>query len=167
MEVRHLMSGERKDRRERYPFDIFEEVKAIEKLMNEIMRQAYEKNKRIKPHVYVFSIRTDPGLRAKSRGLPNMDRCRYGSRVKEQREALVDVFDKKDEVVVVAELPNVKREDIELHRTGDFLTISVNKPQQRNFKTVELPAKVSVEEAEINYKNGVLEVILPKIEKGP
>jgi hypothetical protein len=68
VEVRHLMSGEWKDRRERRPFDIFEEFKEIEKIMNEIMRQAYEKNKRIRPRVYVFSIRTDPSLRANSKG---------------------------------------------------------------------------------------------------
>lgn len=149
------MSGKWKDRRERRPFDIFEEFKEIEKIMNEIMRQAYEKNKRIRPRVYVFSIKTDPSLRANSRGWANVDRRRYGNRVKEQREALVDVFDKKDEVVVVTELPNVKREDIELHRAGDFLTVSVNKPQQKNLKTIELPAEVNVEEAKINYKNGV------------
>jgi HSP20 family molecular chaperone IbpA len=68
-------------------------------------------------------------------------------------------------VEIVAELPNVKREDIELHRAGDFLTVSVNKPQQRNFKTVELPAEINVDEAKINCKNGVLEVTLPKIKK--
>jgi HSP20 family molecular chaperone IbpA len=165
MEVRHQVNGEWKDRRERRPFDIFEEFKEIEKIMNEIMQQAYKKNKRIRPHVYVFSIRTDPSLRAKSRGRANMDRRRYDSRVREQKEALVDVFDKKDEVVVVAELPNVKRKDIELHREGDLLTVSVNKPQRKNLKTIKLPAEVNIKEAEINYKNGVLEVTLPKIEK--
>jgi HSP20 family molecular chaperone IbpA len=165
MEVRHPVSGEWKDRRRRSPFDMFEEFKEIEKIMNEIMQQAYTKNKRIRPRVYVFSIRTDPSLRVKSRGWANVDRRRYDNRVREQREALVDVFDKKDEVVVVAELPNVKREDIELHRAGEFLTVSVNKPQRKNFKTIELPAEVNVEDAEINCKNGVLEVTLPKIEK--
>jgi HSP20 family protein len=159
------MGDKWKDRIGRRPFDIFEEFKEIERIMNEIMRQAYEKNKRIRPRVYVFSIRTDPSLRAKYRGWANVDRRRYSNRVKEHREALVDVFDKKDEVVVVAELPNVKRDDIELHRAGDFLTVSVNKPQKRNFKTIELPAEVNVEEAKINYKNGVLAVILPKMEK--
>jgi HSP20 family molecular chaperone IbpA len=41
----------------------------------------------------------------------------------------------------------------------------VNKPQRKNVKTIELPAEVNVEEAKINCKNGVLEVILPKMEK--
>jgi HSP20 family molecular chaperone IbpA len=165
MKVRHLMGDEWGERGERTPFDVFEEFKEIEKIMNEIMRQAYEKNKRIRPHVYVFTMRTDDSSRAKNRGRTKGSEQRYPSGVKEQREALVDVFDKKDEVLVVAELPNVKREDIELHRAGDFLTVSVNKPQQRNFKTIELPAEVNIEEAKINYKNGVLEVTLPKIEK--
>jgi HSP20 family molecular chaperone IbpA len=165
LEVRHPVSGEGKNRRERRPFDIFEEFKEIEKIMNEIMQQAYKKNKHIRPRVYVFSFRADPSLRAKSRRCANVDRRRYNSRVREQREALVDVFDKKDEVLVVTELPNVKREDIELHRAGDFLTVSVNKPQLKNVKTIKLPTQVNIKEAEINYKNGVLEVTLPKTEK--
>jgi hypothetical protein len=94
MEVRHLLGDKWNDRGGRRPFDIFEEFKEIEKIMNEIMRQEYKKNKRIRPRVYVFSVRTDPSLRANSRGWANVDRRRYGSRVKEQREALVDVFDK-------------------------------------------------------------------------
>jgi HSP20 family protein len=159
------MSDKWKDRRGRRSFDIFEEFKEIEKIVNEIMQQAYEKNKRFRPRVYVFSIRTEPKLRAKYRGRGNVDVRRYGGEVKGQRESLVDVFDKEDEVVVVAELPNVKQEDIELHRAGDFLTVSLNKPQRKNFKTIELPAEVNVEEARINYKNGVLRVSLPKMEK--
>ena len=163
--VRHLMSDKWEGRRGRRSFDIFEEFKEIEKIMNEIMQQAYEKNKRFRPRVYVFSIRTDPRLRAKYRGRANVDGLRYGGEVKGQRESLVDVFDKEDEVVVVAELPNAKREDIELHRAGDFLTVSVNKPQRKNFKTIELPDEVNIKEAKINYKNGVLEIILPKWKK--
>jgi HSP20 family protein len=159
------MNGKWNHKRKRRPFDTLEELKELEKIMNEIMHQAYKNNERIRPRVYIFSIKTDPSSRVKSTGWANVDRQRYDNRVREQREALVDVFDEKDKVVVVAELRNVKREDIELHKSGYFLTISVNEPQQRNFKTVELPAEVNVEEARINYKNGVLEVILPKLEK--
>jgi HSP20 family protein len=132
--------------------------------MNEFMRQAYEKNKRFRPRIYVFSIRTKPRLGPKYRRWTNVDGRRYGSRVKDHREALVDIIDTKEEIVVVAELPNAKKEDIELHRIGDSLTISVNKPQRKSIKTLELPVEVNVEEAQVNYKNGVLEVILPKIE---
>ena len=79
--VRHLMSDKWEGRRGRRSFDIFEEFKEIEKIMNEIMQQAYEKNKRFRPRVYVFSIRTDPRLRAKYRGRANVDGLRYGGEV--------------------------------------------------------------------------------------
>ena len=156
------MNGEWKDRLERVPYDIFEEFKEIEKVMNELEQQAYEKDKRIRPRIYVLLIRTDPSFKAKTIRRANMDRRRNGSLDKEQREALVDVFDEKDEVMVVAELPNVKKEDIELHGESEFLTVSVNKPQRRILKTIELPVEVNVEKAKMNYKNGVLEVALPK-----
>jgi HSP20 family protein len=167
MEVMHLMSSERRNRRERRPFDVFEEFKEIEDIMRDIMRQAYGKNKRIGPRFYVFSIRKEPRLRGNSSGWTNVNRQHRTSWANEQKEALVDVFDKKDEIVVVAKLPNVKKDDIELHRSGNLLNVSVNKAQRNNFKTIVLPAKVNVEDAKINYKNGVLEVTLPKIEKDP
>jgi len=41
----------------------------------------------------------------------------------------------------------------------------VDKPQRKYFKEIEMPAKVNVKEARTSYKNGVLEVTLPKIEE--
>jgi HSP20 family molecular chaperone IbpA len=166
MEVRHLMNDKWNNKRERRSFDIFEELKEMEQIMNEILQRACKNNGWISPRVHIFSIKTGPRSRVKSTGRVNVDGRRYDNRGGEQREALVDVFDKKDDVVVVAEVQNVKREDIELHKSGCFLTISVNRHQQRYCRTMELPAEVNVDEAEINCKNGVLEVILPKLEKG-
>ncbi|MCL4429360.1 MAG: Hsp20 family protein, partial [Chloroflexi bacterium] len=51
-----------------------------------------------------------------------------------------------------------------LHGTEDSLEISVDTPQYKYYKEVELPAKVKVKEANSTYKNGVLEVVLPKAE---
>jgi HSP20 family protein len=89
--------------------------------------------------------------------------------VKEEREPLVDVIDTNGEIRVVAELPGVEKEEIELHGSEDSLTIIVNNPERKYFKEIELPTKVNVKQAKSGYKNGVLEVILPKIkdEKKP
>ena len=84
--------------------------------------------------------------------------------VKEEREPLVDIVDMDNEIHVVAELPGVEKTDIKLHGTDDSLTISVDTPQKKYYKDVALPAKVKVEEAKSTYKNGVLEVVLPKVE---
>lgn len=159
------MSGEWRNKRKRPWFSIFVEFKQIEKIMNEMMRRAFRKNKRFRPRVYVFSISVGPDGKPRIREFGNVEKSRYGPRIREQREPLVDVLDKEEEVVVVAELPNVKKEDIELYGTGDMLTILVDKPQRKYFKEIEMPTKVNVKEARSSYKNGVLEVTLPKIEE--
>ena len=84
--------------------------------------------------------------------------------VKEEREPLVDIVDADGEIHVVVELPGVEKTDIKLHGTEESLTISVDTPQYKYYKDVELPAKVRVKEARSTYKNGVLEVVVPKAE---
>jgi HSP20 family protein len=84
--------------------------------------------------------------------------------IKEEREPLVDIVDTDAEVRVVAELPGVEKIDIKLHGTEDSLTISVDTPHYKYYKEVALPVKVKVKEAKSSYKNGVLEVVLPKAE---
>jgi HSP20 family molecular chaperone IbpA len=165
MEVECFMSGERKKRGERLPFDVFEDFRRIEKVMNEFMRHVYKENKEFTPHVYFFSIRRPRHVDLESKKLSYVDRKRFGPIAKHQRDALVDVLDMKKEVVVVAELPSCKKEDIKLGGTGDVLMISVDKPQGAYLNRIKLPATVNFKEARINYKNRVLEITLPKILK--
>ena len=68
------------------------------------------------------------------------------------------------DIHVVAELPGVEKTDIKLHGTEDSLTISVDTPNYKYYKEAALPCKVRVKEAKSSYKNGVLEVIIPKAE---
>lgn len=84
---------------------------------------------------------------------------------KEEREPLIDVISTEDEIKVVPELPGVEKEDIKLHGTEDTLTISVDTPKRRYFKEVEMPAKIDPKKAKTSYKNGVLEVTIPKIKE--
>ena len=52
--------------------------------------------------------------------------------------------------------------DIELSGTEDKLTISVDTPERKYFKEVELPTKVDPKKATSEYKNGVLDITVPK-----
>ena len=51
---------------------------------------------------------------------------------------------------------------IELSGTEDKLTISVDTPERKYFKEVELPVKVDSKKAASKYKNGVLDITVPK-----
>jgi HSP20 family protein len=116
------------------------------------------------PFVYGYSMKIGPDGKPEIQQFGNIKKSLKGPEVKEEREPLVDIVETDSEIRVVAELPGVEKADIKLHGTDDSLTISVDTPQYKYYKEVELPAKVKVKEAKSTYKNGVLEVVFPKAE---
>lgn len=82
------------------------------------------------------------------------------------REPYADVQETDKEVIVTAEIPGVEKGDINLKVTDDGIEISAEKSSERSYsrfyKALSLPAKVLAEKAKATYKNGVLEVKLPK-----
>lgn len=93
----------------------------------------------------------------------------------------LDVVDRDNEVVVRAELPGVKKEDIEIALTGQLLTIKgTTRREDRQEKgdyyrcetsqgsfsrTVTLPVDVNEVGAKASLREGVLELTLPKVEQ--
>jgi len=82
-------------------------------------------------------------------------------KITEEREPLVEVVRDGNELVVVAEVPGVEKEDIKLNWKNDSLEIKVETAGRKYYKKLSLPAKVDYKKAKINYKNGILEVRLP------
>ncbi len=93
----------------------------------------------------------------------------------------VDVYEDRDDVVVKADLPGLGKNDISVTLTGTTLTIRGEKRKEQELKeenyyrsersygafsrTVELPTEVKSEEARATFRDGVLEVRLPKTEE--
>ena len=93
----------------------------------------------------------------------------------------VDVSETGDKITVKAEIPGMEAKDIEISMVGDTLTIKGEKKAEteekdENYHMVErtygsfsramkLPAVVDAEKVEATYKNGVLTVVLPKMEE--
>jgi HSP20 family protein len=124
------------------------------------------------PFVYGYSMTIGPDGKPKIREFgnvkPSSDLESYGVTqprldVKQEREPLVDIIDTNGEIKVIVELPGVEKEDIKLSGTEDKLTISVEAPERRYFKEIEMPAKVDPKKAKTTYKNGVLEITVSKI----
>jgi len=92
----------------------------------------------------------------------------------------IDVIDREDEVVVKAEMPGVKRDDIHVSLTGNLMTIKgetkrEEKEEKGDYYRCEmsrgefsrmftLPADVDETNAKAELHDGVLEVTLPKLE---
>lgn len=125
------------------------------------------------PFIYGYSMTIGPDGKPQIREFGNLRPASKpgikGLDVKQEREPLVDVFDSGGEIRVVAELPGVEKPDINLSANTNSLTISVDTPNRKYYKEIDLPAEVNGKEAKSSYKNGILEVSLPKIsgKKGP
>jgi len=130
------------------------------------MRQTFrihsKEEKSRKPYVFGFSMRVGPNGKPVIREFGNLNRGTSGTLIREESEPLVDVVEEKNEVVVVAELPGVDKESIKVSATENRLIISVETPQRKYYKEVELPTRVDPKSATASYKNGVLQVRLKK-----
>jgi HSP20 family protein len=93
----------------------------------------------------------------------------------------MDIFTEGDDVVVKAELPGMKKEDINVSLTKDTISISGEKKKEgkvekKDYYSLErsygsfkrsfsLPAEVQTEKASAKFKDGVLEIRIPKTEE--
>jgi len=126
------------------------------------------------PFVYGYSMTIGPDGKPKIREFGNVkpstdsESCRLDRPcldVKQEREPLVDIVDRDKEMNVIVELPGVAKEAIKLHGTENKLTISVNVTDRKYFKEIDMPVKIDPKKAKTSYKNGVLEVTVPKVEE--
>jgi HSP20 family protein len=85
--------------------------------------------------------------------------------ISEERESLTDVIEYDDEVAITVELPGVEKKDIDLKAIEDTLEIKVDIPQREYRKLVNLPCDVQPRTLKATYKNGVLDVVIKRIEK--
>lgn len=173
----------RKRRPSKDPFfgDMDEMFHEMEKMMDEELKKFTQKVpkeyvkerklpdgstvKELGPFVYGYSMKIGSDGKPEIQKFGNIKKGLKGTPlVKEEREPLVDIVETNSDVHVVVELPGVEKSDIKLQGTEDSLEIAVDNPQYKYYKEVKLPVKVKVKEANSSYKNGVLEVVLPKSE---
>lgn len=93
----------------------------------------------------------------------------------------VDIYETKENVVVTAELAGVGREDVAIEVKDGILTIRGQRKYQKevdkeyfhlmerefgSFKrSFSLPSKIEQDKVSASFRNGVLEIILPKQEE--
>ena len=93
----------------------------------------------------------------------------------------VDMFERENEVVIRTEVPGISKEDFDISVTENTLTISGERKAEEEIdeedyyccessygkfqRDIALPSGVDAENIKASYKNGVLEVVLPKKEE--
>ncbi|KAK4539102.1 hypothetical protein RGQ29_031974 [Quercus rubra] len=92
----------------------------------------------------------------------------------------IDAHENDKEYVVVAEIPGLKKEELDISVNEGVLTISGERKRSSEFKdgaslvrerqygkfsrTIKMPTPISADKIKAGYENGVLEVKLPKAE---
>ncbi|HIE57964.1 MAG TPA: Hsp20/alpha crystallin family protein [Anaerolineales bacterium] len=92
----------------------------------------------------------------------------------------VNIWADEESVLVTAELPGVKADDLDINVLGDNLTVAGLRPQdeapedaryhrrERGFgkfsRTIQLPFQVDIKNVKATFKNGVLNITLPRAE---
>ncbi|NTU43541.1 MAG: Hsp20/alpha crystallin family protein [Nitrospirales bacterium] len=93
----------------------------------------------------------------------------------------VDIFEDGNDVVMKAEIPGMKKDDLDVTLTEDTITISgekrsEEKVEKKNYHRLErsygsfsrsfrLPDGVQTDKAKASFKDGVLEIRIPKLEE--
>src|SRR5260370_16084293 len=93
----------------------------------------------------------------------------------------LDVYEDQDDITVRAELPGMKKEEIDISLHDGSLSISGERKSENKYedaevyraerffgkfqRTVTLPAPVAVDKVKAQYKDGILTVTLPKTEE--
>lgn len=92
----------------------------------------------------------------------------------------VDIYEEGKELVVKAELPGIKKKDLDIRLDGDVLTIKAHKEEEEEVKEgtyhtrerrfgqyvryITLPTRVDAEKITATLKKGLLNIRLPKVE---
>jgi HSP20 family protein len=98
----------------------------------------------------------------------------------EYREPFIDVIETDKEVIATAEMPGLEKQDIKINVTEDRLEISAETKKEEKkeekgyvyrerrsgsyYRAISLPSPVDPDKSKASYKNGVLEIKMPKTE---
>jgi len=143
----------RKDFFEDFGSEIFDNLEEMIEALLEEMGESV-------PFVYGFSIIHRPGEDPELREFGNVPEYSQNDEdlfTSETKDPLIDIFENGELVHILAEFPEIGKEDLLLRATAQNLKIKVTGPPEYS-EDVELPVRVDPKSAKASYKNGVLEV---------
>ncbi len=144
----------------RFLEDMEKDFEDLERMMDEFFSTAKGEGEIRGPYVYGFSITIGPDGKPVIRRFGNVkppviEEAGY-------REPFVDVVvdNKANEVKVIAEIPGVDKEKIEVEATEKLVRIKAENGDRKYRTQVDLPVEVDPKSARAKYNNGILEITL-------
>ncbi|RLF34100.1 MAG: Hsp20/alpha crystallin family protein [Thermoplasmata archaeon] len=159
----------------RREFDIFDEFEDQFRRMRQRMSSLYHDTLRgnvISPEgggntrIYGWTFKIDSDGKPVFQEFGNVPRTPLAHSKEElpgSREPLIDVQESDKDITVIAEIPGVSKEDVDLEVNEDYLTIRVDNPERKYYKEVKLPEEVDPDTGNARFNNGVLSVTLKKL----
>jgi len=157
-----------KRRKKKNPWfnDLYDELEKLGDLIDETMQKALDNPSKDTPTKRkIFSVKIGPDGKPNVQEFNNNQPLQAESEVGDDLEPLVDILEEGETVIVLAALPGVNKDDIDLRLTERNLTFSVDAVDFEWYDELRLPARVNPKSARASYKNGVLEIKVKKLEK--
>ncbi|MFW6435782.1 MAG: Hsp20/alpha crystallin family protein [Halovenus sp.] len=70
-----------------------------------------------------------------------------------------------DEIRVIADIPGIEKEAIDLQCDGETLHLDANASDRQYNERISLPGRVDEHSADATYNNGVLEVVFERVDE--
>ena len=172
---------DKNDRRKKNPFDPFgfdddfiKDIFSNDHIMDDVRKMAEEMMKGLsnvqpngKPFVHGFKVHMGSDGRPRIENFGNRTMNTPGGKpsISEEREPLTDIIEGDTDVAVTVELPGVEKTDIDLNVTSDTLEITVDAPDRKYHKQIDMPCDVKPKTTKATYKNGVLDIVIKRKEK--
>lgn len=158
----------RKKKKDPWLNDMYEELERLGNLIDETIQKAFETSSEKtwvhKSGVPGFSTKIGPDRKPSIREFKKR-KFRQITKINEDPEPLVDLIEDAENIIVLASLPGIRKEAIDIRTTKNRLTVSVDTPNLEYHKELKLASQVDPKSAYASYRNGVLEVNLKKIKR--
>lgn len=154
-------------------FSLFPEFEHIEETIDQLIREAMEwssfpgaRTELEGPYVYGFSMSIGPDGKPRIREFGNVRPTRYGrAEITGAREPFTDIMEEQDKLRIILEIPGVEKGDIKVDVSEAELTVKAERGDRRYEKRVPLPGDVDTTRVKAKYNNGILEVVIPRVER--
>jgi HSP20 family molecular chaperone IbpA len=138
------------------------DISNLNKLVSRVIEEATKdlENKGIvmnMPVVLGFNINIDAAAQQSQKNLQNKPG-------QQTTQLLVDLIDRENDITIIAEMPGIRKEEISVKVNNEAKTAEINAANMaRPYRALlQLPHVVNEKKAKFDYRNGILELVLPK-----
>ena len=145
--------------------DLVEKLGDLAETGEELSKSGEFRGKEGVKGVYGFTVKVgsgDKGVKVEPFGNVRTDKTTGQAEVQEIREPMVDIFEEKGFVLVIAEMPGIGSKDVKIDLRDDVLAISAARGDKKYKKEILLPGNFSPEKMTVSCNNGVVEVKLAR-----